>query len=145
MPCYHLQIMTSVWTHSEVRLLLQKKKKTLISVLVYIRHRSLGANSVLCDSWQYHSRNKCCGIMELVRVAGRLFGWVAPERNPVISLFTVSLPANWSPQCNSLFVKVTVGFRTNKCPNYRVTLKFLKLFTKACHYIPPWQSILQST
>lgn len=121
------------------------QKKTLISLLVYIRHRSLGANNVLRDSWQYHSRNKCCGIMENVRVAGRLFGWVAPECDPVLSLFTISLSANWSPQCNSLCDKVTVGYSANKCPNFRVTLKFVTVFTKACHNIAPWHRILQST
>lgn len=81
------------------------QKKTLISVLVYIRHRSLGANSALCDSWQYHSRNKCCGIMEHVRVAGRLFGWVAPDSDPVISLFTISLSGNWSHNVTLFWIR----------------------------------------
>jgi hypothetical protein len=83
--------------------------------------------------------------MEHVRIAGRLCGWVAAEWDPVIAPFTISLSANWSPEYNSLFGKVTFGYRAKKCPNFRVTLKFVTLFTKACHCIPPWQRILQST
>ena len=98
----------------------------------------------MCDSWQCHSPNKCCGIKEDVRVSGRLFGWVAPECYPLISQFTRSLSANFSSQCKSHFDKVTVGYRANKCPNFRVTLKFVTMFTKTCHCIPPWQTILQS-